>query len=417
MWKPESFDHEFKPSCSNQLSFDDYQQILEHVEHCASCRSAHAEFLSFLEQSPSAENNRVKDDIQRHVEAGGLRDRFLERARATGIQLSECQTNPREHTPRRLLSRHWMAAAAVVIFIVAAAGERLVRRSPKPSPRVDTQAPQRATSNVHGQDSRDLRLKLLALEAAGGVSNQEIARLKDGNSQMLSQLNTMGKDLTGRRMENQTLRESLSRLSDQFAQQTAQNENYAQLLARIQAELEDSQTRGKALEAENGAEKAEVATLSQQLSSKTTTIANEREMLAEGRDITDLMGARNLHIIDVRDADGKGRNQKSFGRIFYTEGKSLIFYAYDLDEGKVTKANYSFEVWGERLGEPTSVRNLGILYTDDKDQRRWALTVDDPQQLAEIDSVFVTLESRQGANKPLGGKILFAFLGGRANHP
>ena len=69
-------------------------------------------------------------------------------------------------------------------------------------------------------------------------------------------------------------------------------------------------------------------------------------MLAEGRDITDLMGARNLHIIDVRDADGKGKNQKSFGRIFYTEGKSLIFYAYDLDEGKVTKANYSFEVWG-----------------------------------------------------------------------
>ena len=85
---------------------------------------------------------------------------------------------------------------------------------------------------------------------------------------MLSQLNTMGKDLTGRRMENQTLRESLSRLSDQFAQQTAQNENYAQLLARIQAELEDAQTRGKALEAENGAEKAEVATLSQQLSSQ-----------------------------------------------------------------------------------------------------------------------------------------------------
>jgi hypothetical protein len=57
------------------------------------------------------------------------------------------------------------------------------------------------------------------------------------------------------------------------------------------------------------------------------------------------------------------------------------------------------------------------LYTDNKDQKRWALKVDDPQQLAEIDSVFVTLESHQGASKPSGGKILFAFLGGKANHP
>jgi hypothetical protein len=57
------------------------------------------------------------------------------------------------------------------------------------------------------------------------------------------------------------------------------------------------------------------------------------------------------------------------------------------------------------------------LYTDNKDQKRWAFKVDDPQQLAEIDSVFVTLEPHQGASRPRGGRILFAYLGGKANHP
>jgi hypothetical protein len=131
------------------------------------------------------------------------------------------------------------------------------------------------------------------------------------------------------------------------------------------------------------------------------------------------MGARNLHIIDVHDADGSGNDRKSFGRVFYTEGKSLIFYAFDLDDKKVTNAKYTFEAWGERLGQPASVKSLGVLYVDDKDQKRWVLKVDDPRQLAQIDSVFVTLEPHGGDDEkgPRGHKILYAFLSGQANHP
>ena len=176
--------------------------------------------------------------------------------------------------------------------------------------------------------------------------------------------------------------------------------------------------RNTEMEAKIAAERAEAGTLSEQLKSQTATITQERELLAAGRDVRDLMGARNLHIVDVHDVDARGgKKPKSFGRIFYTEGKSLIFYAYDLDERKLAKANYSFEVWGERMGEPGSVRNLGILYTDNKAQKRWALKVDDPQQIAEINSVFVTLQRHGEGNKPIGQKILFAYFGGGANHP
>jgi hypothetical protein len=417
MWKPESYGHKFKLAGANRISSDEYRQIIEHVEKCPSCYSAHADFLSSLEQLPAEEFDKVKVSILRHIEKGGLKERFIERARVAGIQFSDGVASGREPNSQFLHPYRWVTVAALLAVITVAVAQRVWRQSPRPLQEARTQTPSPGISTAQDQDIQNLEKKLSELQYTTLSSKREISELKNENSKMLSEVSAMGKDLAGRRAENQAQQQSLAHLRDLSALQAIQNESDAQLLGRTQTELENTRARAKALEEENGAQKDEVATLSQQLGVKTATIASEREFLAEGRDITDLMGARNLHIIDVRDADGKGKNQKSFGRIFYTEGKSLIFYAYDLDGGKVTKANYSFEVWGERLGEPTSVRNLGILYTDDKEQKRWALTVDDPQQLSEIDSVFVTLEPRQGTSKPLGGKILFAFLGGKANHP
>jgi hypothetical protein len=148
------------------------------------------------------------------------------------------------------------------------------------------------------------------------------------------------------------------------------------------------------------------------------SLDHDRQLLTAGRDITDLMGARNLHIIDVHDADSNGKDRKVFGRVFYTEGKSLIFYAFDLDEKRLANAKYTFEAWGERIGQPSSAKSLGVLYSDDREQKRWALRVDDPREFAEIDSVFVTLEPSDGSReKPRGRRVLYAFLGGKANHP
>jgi hypothetical protein len=164
-------------------------------------------------------------------------------------------------------------------------------------------------------------------------------------------------------------------------------------------------------------ERRSVDDLSRQLNAQTVSLDREKELLNAGRDVTDLMGARSLHVVDVYDGDGTGKNKKSFGRVFYTEGKSLIFYAFDLDERKVVNAKYSYKAWGERQANPSSVKSLGILYADDKAQKRWVLKVNDPEQLAEIDSVFVTLEPHDDAGQPHGKKLLFAFLGSSANHP
>src|SRR6266446_2001130 len=149
-------------------------------------------------------------------------------------------------------------------------------------------------------------------------------------------------------------------------------------------------------------------------------LKDAEQYLTSDRDIRELMGARKLYIADVFDVDGSSRTKKPFGRVFYTQGKSLIFYAFDLDrEPGVVNAS-TFQVWGQRetpQGEPASPMNLGILYMDNETNRRWVMRFDDPKQLTEIDAVFVTVEPRGGSHKPTSKPFLYALLRKEVNHP
>ena len=148
-------------------------------------------------------------------------------------------------------------------------------------------------------------------------------------------------------------------------------------------------------------------------------LKDDEQYLAADRDIRELMGARKLYIADVFDVDSGSRTRKPFGRVFYTENKSLIFYAFDLDREPGIK-NATFQVWGEKdaaQGEKAHPLNLGILYMDSESNRRWVLRFDDPKQLAEIDAVFVTVEPHGGSRKPTSKPFLYALLRKEANHP
>jgi hypothetical protein len=140
------------------------------------------------------------------------------------------------------------------------------------------------------------------------------------------------------------------------------------------------------------------------------------KLLAADRDIRDLMGARNLLITDVYDVDLRGRTKKPFGRVFYTENKSLIFYAFDLNKQK-NASDRTFQVWGYQEAGRRSAQSLGILFQDDQKQNRWVLKFNDPAVLRAIDAVFVTAEPPGGSEKPTGEKLLYAYLNAKANHP
>src|SRR6202043_3569359 len=149
-------------------------------------------------------------------------------------------------------------------------------------------------------------------------------------------------------------------------------------------------------------------------------LEDDEQYLASDRDIRELMGARKLYIADVFDVDSGSRTRKPFGRVFYTQNKSLIFYAFDLDHQPGVRNASAFQVWGQRDSESNGEAhpmNLGILYMDSETNRRWVLRLDDPRQLAEIDAVFVTVEPHGGSHKPTGKPFLYALLRKEANHP
>ena len=139
--------------------------------------------------------------------------------------------------------------------------------------------------------------------------------------------------------------------------------------------------------------------------------------LAAGQ-LGEMVTAKNLHIVDVYDADGGGNRKHSFGRVFYVEGKSLLFYAYDLQDERQARANVVFHVWGGRAGTKEVTHSLGLLHNENVKEGLWTLTFDDPSVLAKINSVFVTVESANRRDgMPHGKKVLYAYFGNPPNHP
>jgi len=230
----------------------------------------------------------------------------------------------------------------------------------------------------------------------------------------------------------QKQRADLKSMDEANSSLTSALANEDQKTANIQAEKAQLEARIAGLEVEVAKSKSEkndgdvalalqeteLRELRNKLTDQDAALNQQEELATRGSDVRDLVVARNLHIIDVHDRDGNGKSQRAFGRIFYTEGKSLIFYAYDLADPRKVDAKVSFYVWGERLGAEKPISSLGVFHNDDVKDGRWVLTFDDPGVLAQINSVFVTVESsRKAIKEPAGRRILFAFLGDKPNHP
>jgi hypothetical protein len=162
---------------------------------------------------------------------------------------------------------------------------------------------------------------------------------------------------------------------------------------------------------------ATVAAKTLQLESREGTIEQQKELLDHDRDIRELMGARELYVAEVFDVGKDAATKKSYGRIFFTKGKSLIFYAYDLDRQPGLKNASIFQAWGQHGTDREQALNLGVFFEDSASKKRWILKFDDPQKLAEIDAVFVTVEPNGGSRKPSGKPFLFAYLKVNPNHP
>jgi len=217
--------------------------------------------------------------------------------------------------------------------------------------------------------------------------------------------------------------------SRQPTSQDANNSKREEELAAAQAKLGEFQKTVEAAMAQRDENARQAAVLETKvndltqlvrereraLDQKDAEVARDQELLEHDRDIRELMGARDLYMAEIHDVSKAGTD-KTYGRVFYTKGKSLIFYAYDLDAQPGVQ-NASFQAWGRRGPDKQQVLNLGIFYEDNVNKKRWVLKANDPKTLQDIDAVFVTVEPNGGSHHPSGKQLLFAYLRISPNHP
>jgi hypothetical protein len=188
-------------------------------------------------------------------------------------------------------------------------------------------------------------------------------------------------------------------------------------LQRTQAELDSLRRERTEDQSKADSLEAQIRDLHGQLRDRELELGKQQELLAHDRDIRDLMGARDLYIAEVYDVARDGQTQKPYGRVFYTRGKSLVFYAYDLDQQAGHKSASTFQAWGSRGLDKQQATSLGVFYQDNAAKKRWVVKFDDPKKLEQINAVFVTVEPNGGSHKPSGKPLLFAYLKVDPNHP
>jgi hypothetical protein len=390
-------------AASGQASQDELEGLRSHLETCPSCRSAAYDFTQISAQALSSlAAKRLHCQIP-----AGMTQRFVARARSEGIELS--RNNPQQITPPRRFARFMLAGAAAALILVVAT---LIVSKQKASLKA-TNPPLSVPEVVSTPPTKDQNPRV-----EDNHLRQELSSTRARLNSMSSTIQSQRTELEAAKQRTADLDARLKESEQRSALSASERSQREARIAELEGELEKARSDKNASDTAVALEEAEVRELQKQLSDDAEALRQQRELAATGSDVRDLVVARNLHIIDVHDRDGDGKSQRAFGRIFYTEGKFLIFYAYDLAEPRKLDAKVSFYVWGERLGAEKPIRSLGVFHNDDAKDGRWVLTFDDPQVLAQINSVFVTAESSKKTIKEPGGKrVLFAFLGDKPNHP
>ena len=429
-------------STSGQLSEEEQDRLREHVAICPECREALRQYESVVNDTIPTIGAEQSSEQSSRIDPGPSWSQsraekvFFERLAQEEKQQSG-GAEKKNGVPaafRRVLPiapestwRHvWMLYAAGILLFVTLClsaywvgvrhGTDVAKATP---PATTTQEKDKVA--LASNPSLEEQLSDAAHERA--IARAQVA-------QRDTALAVLRRQLEKQSAEIDRLREAQDRLEANLQSDEAGKQNLTQQRTELGQKLEAAQTESQTLQqqvnsltqqstSENAQAKAlgaKVDDLTRLLQDRDASLSQQEELLAHDRDIRELMGARNLYIAEVYDTDEKGAARKPYGRVFYTKEKSLIFYAYDLDQ-QDTKRGQTFQAWGRRGPDWKQAVNLGIFYEDNASKKRWVLKSEDPKTLAQIDAVFVTVEPHGGSDKPSGKPLLFAYLRVNPNHP
>jgi hypothetical protein len=427
-------------STAGELSGEEERELEGHLAVCASCRQAKREFELALQAAvPALESDMASFSVDTDP------DWSVEKAEAAFFKrLKEDQRTPPAvgHLPEKaedVPTGHrftyrpsripwatlWMPVAACAL-LAAALGIVAYRSGLK-----------------RGADSAQKQTVPTSL-SVGGLEEQ-ISDSGHERAQLLSRLADDDRALEDLKREVAAQRDEIKQLNGLHDSSMANGQDAAQSRANVSSEnsrrdaelaaaqtsLQQLQAKADALSQQRDAAASHAAVLEarveeltqlarereQNLNEQQAEIAKQHDLLDHDRDIRELMGARDLYIAEVHDVAGNAETDKTYGRVFYTKGKSLIFYAYDLDQEAGVKNASTFQAWGRRGVDRQQALSLGVFFEDNTSKKRWVLKFDDPKALATIDAVFVTVEPNGGSHHPSGKQLLFAYLRVAPNHP
>jgi predicted RNase H-like nuclease (RuvC/YqgF family) len=278
------------------------------------------------------------------IDSAVFRQKFLKRAEAEGVVFSHPKEPAELQVPQRPSFRsRWnlsfalpLAAACLLLGGLTGGYYWKVREAGRPA-RHD------AKSTFASEPAISVRN-----EAADAAQEGALARLQEENRKLSSVVTSLKSSLSQQAKNANEFEENAAAsekerdvLGYELKQRQARIDDLERQIAQSQVELASAKTQLGAQGAKEdtvAADQVRIRELSDQLAEQTALLSRERDLLSADRDIRELMGARNLHIADVFDTDAKGKTRPTLGRIFFTEGKSLVFYAYDLNDHRVQNA-------------------------------------------------------------------------------
>jgi len=410
------FHDEFVALCalfySGEITDEEWALLQVHMAYCDSCRRTFEEYRVVAhEVIPAVAASAAESANLPHESAASLKD-------AERRLMSRLDTVPEpqsstvaKSTPWRLLG----ALAACFVVIAVLASSHFIRSTgtgrqkpsgpttaagplpplPTPPASKNDERPENDENEVERlrQQIRDLASQSAKSNSASAALQQHLQSEQFQREQLTSEKDELSRQLRTIQADMQALQEQLKSADSNASQQAAQVAALEAKVHSLNAALEET---------------------SSTLNDRERMLALDKDFLSHDRDIRDLIGARNLYIADIYDTNESGRTAKPFGRIFYTQDRSLIFYGFDLEKQQGLKHSVTFQAWGS--GTDRQPVSLGLFYQDDSHQR-WVVRCTDAKTLARLNMVFVTVEPPGGSNRPTGKQLLRAYLQIDPNHP
>ncbi len=409
------------------LSREDRVFLEGHLTECEECRELIKGFERIaLFDLPAVASLRTEQFVPESLELANedqIRAKVLERAKAgfernegsnslTGDILLPCPTPWLRRVKRGLRFAvpvaGWAIAAVLLLNMMGK-----VRPIPMPE-KHEAAAQVVAAQNTSGIDAMTQRALIAERQRDEAIAKRDDAvNLSRLGALSLAQMESKYESLNA---SYSALKGDMTLEQDQLKQETAQLELTRkdlneQLTAKdtLQGQLSDVYERLQK-------NSTEVARL-ERIAATTPTRLPVSEKEIDGNEAKEILGARELHIVDVYDVDNAGKSSRAYGRVYYVNRNLLVFYAFDLSKLERNRKAVAFQAWGFRQPQSINAESLGLFYMDNASLNRWTLRISDPQVLSRIDTMFVTVEPPGGSRSPKGRRLLMASLAGPANHP